>query len=67
MEPVGLPAGGQIAITLEAPSSKAGQRVSVRLLDGGEIVAPPALSVASDGKVSFTFKRATLAGFIGSR
>jgi hypothetical protein len=56
MEPVGLPAGGEIAITLEAPSSKAGQRVSVRLLDGGEIVAPPALSVATNGKVDFTFK-----------
>lgn len=56
MEPVGLPAGEQIAITLEASNSKAGQRVNVRLLDGGEIVAAPALSVATNGKVNFTFK-----------
>jgi hypothetical protein len=56
LEPVGLPAGGEIAITLEAPNTKAGQRVSVRVLDGGEIVAPAAHSVATNGKVSFTFK-----------
>jgi hypothetical protein len=56
MEPVGLPAGGQITLTLEAPTGKAGQRVSLRLLDGGEIVAAPPLSMASDGTASFTFK-----------
>lgn len=56
MEPVAVTAGNEIAITLEAPSSKAGQRVAVRLLDGGEIVAPPAFSVAANGKVGFTFK-----------
>ncbi len=56
MEPVGVAAGDQIAINLEAPNSKAGQPVSVRLLDGGEIIAPPALSVATNGRVGFTFK-----------
>jgi hypothetical protein len=55
MEPVGLPVGGQIAITLEASSSKAGQTVRLGLLDGGEIADPSTLTVATDGKVGFSF------------
>lgn len=62
MEPVGVAAGDQIAINLEAPDSKAGQRVTVRLLDGGEIVVPPALSLANDGTVGFTFKAGATRG-----
>lgn len=62
MEPVGVAAGDQIAINLEAPNSKAGQAVTVRLLDGGEIVSPPALSVANDGTVGFTFKAGATRG-----
>ncbi len=55
MAPVGLPVGGQIALTLKASTGKAGQRISLRLLDGGEIVVDPAISMAGDGP-SFTFK-----------
>lgn len=46
MAPVGLPVGGQIALTLKASTGKAGQRISLRLLDGGEIVVDPAISMA---------------------
>ena len=56
MEPIGLPAGEQIALTLVASSNKAGQPVGVAPLDGGQIIASPTLSVANDGTVGFTFR-----------
>ena len=56
MESIALPAGEHIALTLVASSDKAGQPVGVAPLDGGEIIAPPTLSVANDGTVGFTFR-----------
>ncbi|HWM24160.1 MAG TPA: hypothetical protein VNP98_05005 [Chthoniobacterales bacterium] len=56
MDFVALPAGEHIALTLVASSNKAGQPVGVAPLDGGEVIAPPALSVANDGTVGFTFR-----------
>lgn len=56
MESAGLPAGGQIEITLVASENKAGMPVLLAPLDGGEILAPSTLSVANDGTVGFTFK-----------
>ena len=63
MEPVGLPLGQVIEITLEFPKKRAGQLVIVSALDGGRITAPGGpLSVSANGTVSFSFQSGQVPG-----
>jgi hypothetical protein len=72
MDPVGLRADEQIAISLTVPSAWANYPVGITPVDGGEVFAPENLYVASNGTVSFAFKGGTTPGlyrvlvFIGS-
>ena len=56
MDPIGLRADEQIAITLNVSSAWANYPVGIAPVDGGEVFAPENLSVASNGTVSFAFK-----------
>ena len=56
MEPVGLPVGQLVLITLEFPRKQAGQVVMIRAMDGGEITPPEPMVVSADGTVAFNFR-----------
>ena len=56
MEPVGLPVGQLVLITLEFPKKRAGETVMIRAMDGGEITPPEPMVVSVDGTVAFNFR-----------
>jgi hypothetical protein len=56
VEPVGLPVGQQVAITLRFLRKRAGDQVMIGLLDGGQINVAEPVTIAPDGTVSFTFQ-----------
>ena len=56
MEPVGLPVGQLVLITLDFSKKQAGQVVMIRAMDGGEITPPEPMVVSADGTVAFNFR-----------
>jgi hypothetical protein len=57
MRKVGLRSNQIVAITIQFPTNRSGQSVTVRPLDGGRIVTPAqTLSVGRDGTVKFGFQ-----------
>jgi len=55
MEPIGLPANQQAAITLRFLRKRAGSAVRIGRLDGGEIDLQGPVTISSDGSVLFHF------------
>jgi hypothetical protein len=55
MEPIGLPANQQVAITLRFLKKRAGSAVTIGRLDGGEIDLQGPVTISSDGSVLFHF------------
>lgn len=63
MEPVGVPLGQAVEITLEFPKTMVGHPVVVASLDGGQIsTSQQPLVVAADGTVDFSFAAGATAG-----
>jgi hypothetical protein len=62
MEPVGLPANQQVAITLRFLKKRAGDSVTIGRLDGGEIDLAGPVTIASDGSVLFHFSAGGVPG-----
>lgn len=56
VEPVGVPVGQQVAITLRFLRKRAGDQVMIGLLDGGQINVQGPLTISPDGTVAFTFQ-----------
>jgi hypothetical protein len=56
VEPVGLPIGQPVAITLHFLRKRAGDQVMIGLLDGGQIDAQGPVTIAPDGTVAFSFQ-----------
>jgi hypothetical protein len=56
VEPVGVPLGQQVAITLRFLRKRAGDQVMVGLLDGGQINVQGPITISSDGTVAFSFQ-----------
>ncbi|MEN3370481.1 MAG: hypothetical protein V7609_2624 [Verrucomicrobiota bacterium] len=56
VEPVGLPVGQQVAITLRFLRKRAGDQVMIGLLDGGQINVAGPVTIAPDGTVAFSFQ-----------
>lgn len=55
MEPVGLPIGQQVSITLKFLPTRAGQKIAVSTLDGGKLVLEQPTTIAVDGTAMFRF------------
>lgn len=56
MEPVGMPVGSVVEISLEFPKTMVGAPVVITPLDGGQVSAPQQpLVVATNGRVEFRF------------
>jgi hypothetical protein len=66
MEPVGLPANQQVAITLRFLKKRAGSAVTIGRLDGGEIDLQGPVTISFDGSVLFHFYAAGCRASIGS-
>lgn len=63
MEPVGVPLGQAVEITLEFPKTMVGHPVVIALLDGGQIsTSQQPLVVAPNGTVNFSFQPGATAG-----
>jgi hypothetical protein len=56
VEPVGVPIGQQVAITLRFLRKRAGDQVMIGLLDGGQINVQGPVTISSDGTVAFSFQ-----------
>ena len=63
MEPVGMPVGSAVEISLEFPKTMVGYPVVIVPLDGGQISASmQPLVVAANGTVDFSFEAGSTAG-----
>ncbi len=56
VDPVGVPVGQQVAITLRFLRKRAGDPVVIGLLDGGQIDVTGPVIIAPDGTVAFNFQ-----------
>jgi len=56
VEPVGVPLGQQVAITLRFLRKRAGDHVMIGLLDGGQINVQGPVAISPDGTVAFSFQ-----------
>jgi hypothetical protein len=62
MEPVGLPMGQVVLITLEFPKKHAGLPVMIRPMDGGEISAHEPMVLSAEGTIAFNFRTGSATG-----
>jgi hypothetical protein len=62
VEPIGLPANQQVAITLQFLRKRAGSAVTIGRLDGGEIDLAGPVTISSDGSVLFHFQAGGIPG-----
>src|ERR1051326_6871666 len=56
IDPVAIPAGQQVTVTLRFLPTLAGSAALVTSLDGGELTPPQNPIIASDGTIVFQFK-----------
>jgi hypothetical protein len=62
MEPVGLPVGQSVLITLDFSKKQAGQVVMIRPMDGGEISSQEPMVLSADGTIAFNFRTGSATG-----
>ena len=62
IDPVAIPAGQQVTITLRFLPTFAGTPALVSPLDGGELTLPQDPTIARDGTIAFQFKPGNLPG-----
>lgn len=62
MEPVGLPIGQVVLITLEFSKKHAGQAVMIRPMDGGELSPQEPMVISADGTCAFNFRTGSATG-----
>ena len=62
IDPVAIPAGQQVTVTLRFLPTLAGSAALVTSLDGGELTPPQNPIIASDGTIVFQFKPGNLPG-----
>ena len=62
MEPIGVPANQQVAITLQFLRKRAGRAVTIGRLDGGEIDLQGPATISADGSVLFHFQAGAAPG-----
>lgn len=62
MEPVGLPVGQVVLITLDFSKKHAGQPVMIRPMDGGEISPQEPMVISVEGTIAFNFRTGSTTG-----
>jgi len=62
VDPVGLPVNRPVSITLKFSPTRAGQRIALSLLDGGQLRVQEAPVVGPNGKVTFEFSPGSTPG-----